>query len=120
MENGAVKTIELDTLSDESLTKLGVECDGRGHYSFIAREPQFSAPPEQNLKVVKFHALERHCLPCGSVKRVMSRNFQPHSCTSIEGLECGHTVLITRVLKFGKFLWWNVAFKETIKVGEKA
>jgi hypothetical protein len=58
-----------------------------------------SPPPtamEFYSKVVKFHALTRVCPKHGWVS-VVDRNFQPTRLLSVEGLSCGHTLLIIRL-----------------------
>lgn len=100
--------------------------------------PEVNVKKEFHTKVVKFFAPTRTCPVHGEVK-VLDRNFQRSQMLSVEGLECGHTLLITRAveglkeLKNGGYpaitqivlgnqkLWkhkcWRLTFKDTVLAG---
>jgi hypothetical protein len=125
-EHGEVKVIPLDP----ECPHPSLELDEKGLWTFkkvVISEPK---PMEVSTKIVKFHALTRTCPVHGEVD-VMSRNFQAAGMHSIEGLSCGHSLLITRQVSHLKDSnpmkrhdpknWvhrgWNLSFKETIKAG---
>ena len=70
---------------------------------------------EFTVKYLKLHAITRTC-PIHGRTMVMSRSpFSYDSFSTLEGLACGHTLMISRVTKANRFIAWRLIFKETIK-----
>ena len=72
-----------------------LEVDEEGYWSFKAAPVSILPNGEVLTNVVKFHATTRNCVFCGETS-VLNRHFVPSQMHSVEGLACGHTVLITR------------------------
>ena len=69
--------------------------DEEGLWSLRKPEPKIPIAMEFPVKVIKFYSRIRNCPAHGEV-RVIDRHFQPKQMLSIEGLSCGHTLLISR------------------------
>ena len=77
----------------ESLVSL-VE-DEQGFWTKPVVKQPLPPATEFGVKVVKFFAPTRTC-PIHGETRVLDRNIQAAMMHTVEGLECGHTLLITR------------------------
>lgn len=64
-------------------------------WAFIKKVTPLPMAMEFGVKIVKFFSPTRECPTHGHVK-VVNRNFQPDRMNSVEGLSCGHTLLILR------------------------
>lgn len=120
--NGEVKVIPLNP--DKPHPDL--ELDDNGLWTFKQKPRTTGISPEHTAKIVKFHAMTRQCPWHGEVE-VVTRNFQPERMHSIEGLSCGHTLLITRQVKGlrtphapdepknWRHHGWLLSFRDTVK-----
>ena len=114
--------------------------DEQGLWTLPKREPPVPVALDFPVKVVKFFAPTRTC-PIHGETKVVDRDFQPKYMFSVEGLECGHTLLISRVTdglkpiekspptypsmteavlgnqRNWKHKCWHMSFKETIRTG---
>ena len=68
---------------------------------------------EYTTKFLKFGTQTRNC-PIHGKSQVLDRNYNLESFTLMEGLACGHVLLISRLTKGKQFHSWRLIFKETI------
>lgn len=92
--NGTVKVIPLN----KECPHPDLEQEKNGLWTFKKLHAPDPATGESIAKIVKFHAMTRNCPYHGEVS-VQTRNFQPERMQSTEGLSCGCTLLIGRLVK---------------------
>ena len=75
-----------------------LELDENSLWAFKTKPAPVFPQTQFQVPVVKFHAITREC-PIHGEQVVTNRNFQPQAMNSVEGLACGHTLLIYRIAK---------------------